>query len=390
MSALAEPAVHPFDTNLSRTEMVERYWRFQDDEPVARVRTAVGDQAWLVTRYEDVKALLGDRRLGRSHPDPDNAPRWIPSPLIGGPVMDFATEMTDRSALRKVLAGSFSPGRVAALRPLAEAAAKELLDAVAAGPTPADCLSTYAAPLPRRATSAHLGIAPGDADLFTPAANVLTECSAEEARQATAAMGSLDAYVTKLIAAKRANPAHDVLTDLIRACDEHGQLDERQLLFVTLVLLLGANGSTTTRINLAVALLLAHPEQYQAMVGDPTLVPGAVEEILRVSAGIFDSALRYARTDFEVHNVLIRTGDLLLLDMCAAHCDPRVFPDPLTFDITRKPNRHISFGHGFTRCIGATIARLNLEVAIDVLARRCPTLPFALPPTPPDRPLAAL
>jgi len=390
MIGCSGPRTVPFDTSLDRMEMVERYWYFQEHQPVARVMTVVGDPAWLVTRFGDVKALLGDRRLGRSHPDPDHAPRWLPSPLGGGPVLDFATEMADRSAIRKVLAGPFSPNRLAALRPLAEATAAALLDTITAEATPANCFSSFAAPLPRQVTSVHLGIGPDEAEKFMASAAVLIDLRRYDAEQTKVATEALAEYVRKLVAVKRADPGDDVLTEVIRARDVHGQLNEDQVLFVTLIMLLAANGSTTVRICLAVALLLAHPEQYAAMVADPGLVPSAVDEILRVSAGLFDSNLRYARTDVEIHDVAIRAGDLVLLDLCAAHCDRRVFSDPLRFDITRNPNRHMMFGHGFARCIGAAIARMNLEAAVGALARRCATLPFGPLFPMPDRPLAPL
>jgi pentalenolactone synthase len=393
MSIVDEPTVLPFDENLSSMEMVERYWRFQEDEPIAKVRTVVGDPAWLVSRYDDVKALLGDQRLGRSHPDPDHAPRWTAS-LGGGPHMDFATEMAERKAIRNVLAAPFSPARVAALRPLADSTATELLEAIATSRTPVDCHSTFAAPLPQRVTGTYLGIPAGDVgrgvDRFMQSANVLIASSAGEPEQPTNAMDSLTEFAGKLLAAKRANPGDDVLTELVRARDVHGQLNEGQVLFTALILLMSASDSTTVRINIAVRLLLAHPEQYAAVVRDPTLVPGAVDEILRMSNGIYDPTIRYARTDFELRDVPIKAGDLVLLDVTAAHCDTRVFPDPLKFDVSRNPNRHIAFGYGFTRCVGATIARLNLEAAVGSLAHRFVALPFTPPQPTPDRPLAML
>jgi hypothetical protein len=110
MSIVRRLTVPNFDENLRSMEMVERYWRFQEDEPIAKVRTVAGEQGWLVGRFEDVKALLGDQRLGRSHPHPDHVPRWTAS-LGGGPNMDFATEMAERTAIRQVLAAPFSPTR---------------------------------------------------------------------------------------------------------------------------------------------------------------------------------------------------------------------------------------------------------------------------------------
>ncbi|MET9631256.1 cytochrome P450 [Lentzea sp. NPDC006480] len=394
MSTTNELFVLPFDESLGSLTMVERYWRLQDKHPVARVMTSTGDEAWLVSRFEDVKFLLADRRLGRSHPDPGKAPRLYAS-LGGGPSMKFETEIAEHDVIRKVITAPFSPGHAAAVRPFAEATANELLDAIMVGPIPVDCYSTYAVPLLERVTARHLGLPPGftipnDEILrFLESTEVLTCANVSSfARQANGDVNGLTKFAVELLAAKRADPGDDVLSELVRAQDGPGLLDEGQVLYTTLVLLMSANGSTIVRIGTGVGLLQAYPEQYAMLVRDPSLVSSAVDEIMRFSNGIYDPSIRYARTDLELHDVLISAGDLVLLDITSAHCDPRVFPDPLVFDITRRPNRNIGFGHGSSRCAGVTLARLNLETAFGTLARRCVSLPFIQPSPPRDRPLA--
>ncbi|MFJ3673875.1 cytochrome P450 [Streptomyces sp. NPDC090106] len=310
--------------------------------------------------------------------------------------MDFDTESAERAATRKVMAAPLSPRRVGKLRFQASAIANELLDSIFAESTPMHCMPTYAWPLPEQVASLHLGIPSefiiplNEMQRFLASGDVLAASNVTEfGRDSNGKMNGLTEFALDLIATKKAQPGDDVLSELVQA--QHGPdgLTDRQILLTTLVLLMSASGSTAVRIETGIGLFSAHPEQYDAIIRDPRLIPSAVDEIMRMCNGIYDPTIRYARIDFKLRDSDIKEGDLVILDITSAHCDPRVFPEPLKFDITRRPNKQIGFGYGSTRCAGVALARLSLEAAFEALALRCAELPF-LPPSPPnDRPLAS-
>jgi pentalenolactone synthase len=346
--------------------------RLGEQGPIHRVRTATGDPAWLVTGYEQVRALLADERLGRSHPDPASAARTGESALFGGPQGDFATEKADHARMRALLRPHFTPARVRALAPRVDELTATLLDALEQGPRPADLVQALAVPLPVLVICELLGVPYSDRDRF----RAWTRDAADTADRTRSERGlaELFGYGLDLVARKRRDPGDDVVSRLAQDPD----VADEEAARLAMALLFAGHETTVTQIGLGVLFLLTHPDQYRALAANPGLVDGAVEEILRApSRGGGGGIPRYARTDLRVEGTDVRAGELVLCDTGAADHDPGAFPDPDRFDVTRSGTPHLAFGHGARYCVGAPLARLELRAVLAGLTTRLPTLRLA-------------
>lgn len=347
----------------------------QDSGTVHRIRTRVGDAAWLVTGYDQVRALLDDDRLGRSHPDPAGAARSGESALFGGPLGDFVTEKADHARMRSLLQPHFSAGRMRAFRPRVETLAVGLLDDLAKQSPPADLHAALAVPLPVLVICELLGVPYEDRDAFRAwtrdAADVTDRARSEQG------VGDLFAYGLELAARKRRDPGDDVLS---RLCETEGVGDD-EVAMLAMALLFAGHETTVVQIGLAALLLLTHPDAWQQLQEAPNLIDAAVEEILRAPGKGSGGIPRYARTDLTVDGTAIAAGDLLMLDTGAANHDPHAFPDPDAFDVARRAGHHLTFGHGARYCLGAPLARIELRVVLGRLVERFPGLRLAVPVT---------
>ncbi|MBC9730958.1 cytochrome P450 [Streptomyces sp. TRM68367] len=349
-----------------------RLRELQSRGTVHRVRTAVGDEAWLVTGHGQVRQLLDDNRLGRSHPAPQTAARTGESALFGGPLGNFATEAADHARMRSLLQPHFSPKHMRALHPRVETLTARLLDGLTAQRPPADLHAAVAVPLPILVICELLGVPYEDREQFrawtADAANIRDGACSERG------LAELFGYGQKLVKCKRAEPGDDVIS---RLCATEGVSDD-EAAGLSMALLFAGHETTVVQIGLGALLLLTHPEQWQALVDDPGLVPNAVEEILRAPGKGGGGIPRYARTDLEIDGVTVRAGELVLLDNGAANHDPAVFPDPDRADITRSAAAHLTFGHGARYCLGAPLARVELQAVFTQLVTRLPTLRLAV------------
>lgn len=340
--------------------------------PVHRVRTRTGDEAWLVTGYEQVRALLADDRLGRSHPDPANAARSGESVLFGGPHGDFATERADHARMRALLRPHFTPRRVRALAPRVEELTRALVDDLEARPRPADLVGALAVPLPVLVICELLGVPYADRDRFRAWSRDAAD-TADRARSERG-LGELFAYGLDLVGRKRRDPGDDVVSRLAADPD----VGDEEAAGLAMALLFAGHETTVTRIGTGVLCLLADPDRYRALTRDPGLLTGAVEEILRLPFRGGDGIPRYARTGIEVAGVRIAAGDLVLCDIGAAGHDPDAFPEPDRFDPARSGTPHLAFGHGARYCVGAPLARLELHAVLAELTSRLPGLRLAV------------
>ena len=339
---------------------------------VHRVRTRVGDLAWLVTRHAEVLQLFDDNRLGRAHREPDTAARTSESALFGGPMRNFATEHADHARRRALLQPHFTPKHMRALRPRVDTLTTGLLDELTAKGPPADLHAAVALPLPILVICELLGVPYEDREQFrawtTDAVNTRDRARSERG------LSRLFAYGRQLVAGKRREPGDDVIS---RLCATEGLSDD-EAAELSMGLLWAGYETTVVQIGLAALLLLANPEQWRALVDDPALASNAVEETLRASNRRGGVIPRYAPTDLEIGGVTIKAGDLVLLSIAAANHDPSVFADPDRVDITRPAAGHLSFGHGARYCIGAPLARIELHAVFSQLASRFPTMRLAV------------
>ncbi|MDI3424109.1 cytochrome P450 [Streptomyces luteolus] len=344
----------------------------QQQGTVHRIRTRVGDDAWLVTDYQQVRQLLDDPRLGRSHPDPDRAARSGESALFGGPQGNHESEKSDHTRMRSLLQPHFTPRRMKAFRPRVERLAEQLLDTLESQGPPADLNNALALPLPILVICELLGVPYEERTQFRAwtqaAADIIDRSRSEQG------LGDLFAYGQELVTRKRRNPGDDIISAL---CATEGVPDD-EIAMLSMALLFAGHETTVVQIGLGALLLLTHPEQWQAARKDPTLLPGMVEEILRMPGKSGGGIPRYARTDIEIADVAIKRGDLVMLDTGAANHDPSAFTDPDNFDATRTAPAHLTFGHGARYCIGAPLARMELHTVFTQLIPRFPHMRLAV------------
>jgi cytochrome P450 len=347
----------------------------QAEHPITQVRTPTGDIAWLVTRYAEVKALLADPRLGRSHPDPEHAPRFSDSILFGGPMERYETEHADHAQMRALLTPFFSARKMQDLRPRVEALVDHLLDTLATQTPPVDLHEALSFPLPVLVICELLGVPADDREQFRIWSTDMADL--HDRVRAGAAQQRLIAYMSVLVARKRTQPADDVLSGLCAVGG--GQIPHDHIAYLGAMLLFAGHETTVVRIDVGTLLLLTHPDQRQALAQDPDLLSSAVEEILRLSDTGSGGLPRYAREAITIGDVTIQPGEAVLLSGGAANHDERAFAEPDRFAIDRQPNLHLTFGYGPRFCIGAPLARLELHAAFARLVHRFPTLRLAVP-----------
>jgi cytochrome P450 len=354
------------------------------DTRVRRVTTPAGDPAWLVSSHDDVKQLLDDPRLGRSHPDPDHAPRYTDAAIFGRPVGSPETEQAEHARMRAMLTRSFSARRMEMLRPRIQELADQLLDTMLHEPPPADFHAALSFPLPVLVICQLLGVPPEDRDSFREWSDDAADMT--DARRSQAGWGQLFGYMLALTGRKRAQLAEDVIADLLAFQAQERSVTDHAIAQLAAGLLFAGHETTVAAIDRGVVLLLTNRAEWDALRRDQSLIPAAVEEILRHPDPVQPAAdapagglPRYAHAEIELDNVTIAAGDLVLLALHQANVDPTVFSQPDAFDVTRSTNPHMTFGHGAHYCIGAPLARIELQVVLETLVSRVPGLRLATP-----------
>ncbi|MDT0308868.1 cytochrome P450 [Streptomyces sp. DSM 44917] len=360
-------------------DIAPAYKPLRDQAPLVRVRTAMGHEVWLATRYHAIKQVFGDAHFGRSHPDPEKAARVSQSLMFGGPTGEFETEEQLHRTHRKVLTPAFSPRRMRLLKDHVTQLTATMLEKLAGLTPPVDLHEHFSFPMPNTVICELIGVPEPDRDQFRVWSGRFTGHDQAAAGEAVMAMIT---YMMGMVADRRTNPQDDLVTDLITiaASENLEMLTDHEIADMALHLVFGGHETTVSRIDYGTLLLLRHPEQRKALVDDPSLVDQAVEEILRRSIPVDDLIPRYAREDFELEGVTIRRGECVLASTSVANMDDQIFPDPERFDIFRKPDyAHAAFGHGLHYCIGNALARTELRAVFSQLFQRFPTLELAVP-----------
>ncbi len=354
---------------------------------IRRTVTPAGDPAWLVSDYPTVKALLPDPRLGRTHPDPSTAPRYSESVVFGPPAPETPTSGADHKRMRKLLGPWFSARRLEQFRPRVEELVTAVLDDLAERDRPTDFHAVVSFPLPALVICELLGVPPEDRDRFRG----WSEDTADmiDPGRSVAGYAALAEYIGGLLAQRLERPSDDLLSSLAAA---HLEDPEGFPLAVAAQLgggvLFAGHETTVTAIDTGILQFSMHPEQQQALRADPSLVPAAVEEILRSSMPLPGNTVRddeafglprWANAPIDLPEATIAAGDLVVLQLSEANEDPAVVGTDEGFVSTRQPNPHVAFGHGPYFCIGAPLARLELQVLFSQLYRRFPHLAVAVP-----------
>ena len=342
------------------------------DGPIHRVRTPVGDEAWLVTGYAAVRELMDDDRLGRSHRSPETAPRSRASALFGGPIGDFDAEPAGHQRMRSLLQPHFSPRRLRALEPKVDALTRGLLDQLADDGPPADLHAKLAGPLPALVICELLGVPYGDRDRF----RVWVDAAAFDTDPAESGQGmiALVDYGVSLVADKRRQPGDDVISHLC----EHDDLEDVEIAVLAVSLLFAGYETTVVQIWMHAVQLLSDRTRWQALLDDPSLIPKATEELIRASMIGGVGIPRYARDAIDIAGVTIAEGDLVLLDPGSANHDPTFFIDPDVIDFRRTGSQPLSFGYGGRYCLGAPLARMELNSVFSQMIQRFPDMRLAV------------
>ncbi len=350
------------------------------EKALVEVRLPSGDTAHMVTRYKDVRKLFADERLSKNIARPDVARVSADNDLFVDPKIDG--DPPEHTQKRGLVTRAFTARRIELLRPFAQAVTDDLLEAMEQGPQPTDLNEALAFPLPILVICKLLGIPPEDRNKFRRLVDGFLSVSKLPPAEVEECRTNLWNYLVELIEAKRANPGDDLIGALIKVRDEDdNRLSEYELHHWTRSLLIAGYVTTASQIGTGTAVLLHRRDLVKEIQADYSLVPSAVEELLRTQImGSSIGTLRYALTDIELSDgTVLKKGSSVLLSEESANMDETVFTDPFTIDIKRKENHHMTFGAGIHYCVGAALARMELPVATESLLRRFPNVRLAVP-----------
>jgi cytochrome P450 len=355
-----------------------QYAELRRTESVCRVQLPYGPPAWLVTDYHLSRTVLGDAGFSRAATlDRDN-PRECPVEV--GQVAESVLSMDPpaHTRIRQLVGHAFTARRVESLRPRAQQIANGLIDSMAAAGPPADLVEEFSFAFPAIIICELLGIPDADRHAFRSWTDAIVSTAASAPADGQDTYLHLAAYLAGLFAQRRADPGNDLLTWLVQARDEQDRLTETELLFLGMALLVGGYETTAHQLTNMVYTLLTHPEQLRQLRACPELLPSAVEEMLRFI--VFGNALnpRIATADVKLGEVVIRAGDPVLCSRSSANRDDDVFARASELDLTRHPNPHVAFGYGPHFCLGAHLARMELQVALGTILSRFPGLRMAV------------
>jgi cytochrome P450 len=367
--------------NVTDAMRLGSFARLGGSRPVATVRMPGYGRAWIVTRYADVRTALADPRLAKDVHRWPGGGRSRPSEAVNCHAHMLNSDPPDHTRLRRLVQQAFTPRRAASLRPRAEEIAASLLDEMAARGDTVDLIDGYARPLPIAVLSELLGIPMADREWISVA--VIDYGKPEESERVTR---ELAAYFTGLIAAKRAEPGNDLLSGLVRvrdAADEEGAgkgLTSTELLSTVFQLVMAGFDTTANLIASGTLALLTHPEEMTRLREDPSLLPAAVEELLRFTNPVNHATDRFTSEDVPIGDVVIPAGEWVIIATSSANRDPAQFPGPDQLDLARDTSGHVAFGYGIHYCLGAPLARMEAEVALGAVLARCPRLSLAVSP----------
>jgi cytochrome P450 len=369
-----EPRTYPFASE--KLDLDPLYAALRSEEPLCRVRLPYGEPAWLATRYEDVKVVLGDPRFSRAAAVGRDQPRARPYPAGAGAMISL--DPPEHSRLRRLVARAFTMRRIESLRPRVQQIADGLVDAMLAEGPPVDLVHAFGLPLPIAVMCELLGVPFEDRSDFRQWADAYLSTSKFTEEQVADARTQLRGYVAALTAERREEPQDDLLSALVAARDSEDRLSEEELLTMAETILVAGHETTATQIPNFVYVLLTNPDQLAALRADLRMVPQAVEELLRyIPAGAGSSQPRYALEDVRLGAVTVRAGEPVVVDRSSANRDESIYTAPDALDLTRQEAPHIGFGHGAHHCLGAPLARMELQVTLHTLLTRLPGLRLA-------------
>ena len=357
------------------------YAELRSEAPVYRATLPDGRGVWLVTRYEDVVAVLKDERFvkdWRKAMTPEQLAQIPPIPEAMRPLSEnmLDKDPPDHERLRRLVSKAFTPRLIERMRPRVQEIADALLDAVEEGGE-MDLIDDYAFPLPIIVIAELLGVPAEDRNKFREWSNAAVSGDTTQEYVEKVLLPHMEAFVGYLRAMfeeKRKNPKEDLISALVRAEEAGDKLSEDELLAMVFLLLIAGHETTVNLIGNGTLALLQHPGELQKLKSDPALIKPAVEELLRYDGPVETSTERFAREDVRIGDTVIPKGEMVMVVIAAADHDPERFPEPDELDITRPDNKHLAFGKGIHHCLGAPLARMEGQIALGTLLRRMPNL----------------
>ena len=378
MTTVDQPALEFPVARTCPFEPPAEYRQIREEGPITKVRLPEGGQAWVVTKHEHVRQVLGDPRFSanRQHPD-------FPATVAGRRMIAkdderslIALDAPEHTQARRAVVGEFTVRRIEALRPRIQQIVDESIDRMIAGPRPADLVQALSLPVPSLVICEMLGVPYADHEFFqahtTKMINRLIDPAARRA-----AFESIRDYMDDLITRKEADPPDDLLGRQIAKLRAEGSYRHSAMVSLGFLLLLAGHETTANMISLGTLVLLRNPEQLAALRSGASSTLDAVEEMLRYFTIVDTATARLCVEDIEIGGVRIRAGEGVLALGYAANRDPEAFDDPDAFDIERGARHHVAFGFGPHQCLGQNLARTELQIVFDTLFGRLPTLELA-------------
>jgi cytochrome P450 len=353
--------------------------RLRRESPVVEVPLPSGAMVWLVTRYADAQRALSDPRLGQGTTASGVNYRAIVPPDVAQAVGRHLLTVNppDHTRLRRLVSGAFTARRVAALRPRIEELTERLLDGIPAEGQ-VDLLDAFAFQLPIGVLCELLGVPVEDQAEFRTWTEAIVTGPLDPA-PIPAALVAIVGYIRELLAAKRRQPGDDLVTALVAARDEEDRLTDDELVSMVYLFLIAGHETTVNLIGNGMLLMLSEPDRWARVVGQPELLPGVVEEVLRYEGPVRNATFRIAMEPVELGDRTIPAGASVLISLLSANRDPDRFPDADRLDLDRPAGHNLAFGHGIHYCVGAPLARLEGQIAFGGLARRFPDMRLAVP-----------
>ena len=343
--------------------------------PFGQVRLPSGHPAILLMKYRDVAAAMADPRLSHDLTAPD-APRMTPEPsFLQDPDILLNKEGEDHLRIRRIVASAFTPRRIERWKPVIQQVAAELIDAMEKAGTSADLVADYCYALPVRIICRLLGVPEEDTQRFRVWSNAFAEGAVMTPEERGTHVAAFFAYITELIAAKRADPGTDLIDDLIAARDGADKLTEHELLTMVTGLIAAGNETTSTALSRFLVELLEDDRRlWNQLLDHPELLPAAVDELLRYTGLSNRTLLRLAVADVDLPSGTVKAGQAVAITGNAALRDPEAYPDPDTIRFDRDAPPNLIFGGGPHYCLGAHLAKAELTIGLGMLLQRLPGL----------------
>ena len=355
------------------------FQHLRSEEPLSRVVLPYGGEAWLATRFADVRTVLADPRFSRAAAVGKDVPRVRPE-IDHQTTSILNMDPPNHTRLRRLVATAFTARRVEQLRPRAAELTAALLAGLRAAGPGADLVEHVSVPLPVTIICELLGVPVEDRDIFRAGADAALSTTAQTPQQREQARSEMVAYMAGLVAARRQTPTDDLLGALVTARDEGDRLNEGELIALGIGILIAGHETTMNQISNMMFLLLTRPDRGHALRGDAATVTRGIEELLRFTPlGASAGFPRIALTDVELSGTVVHAGESVIVSIPAANRDGEVFDSADELVLDRPSGPTLAFGYGPHHCLGAQLARMELQEAVGGLLREFPDLHLAVP-----------